>query len=737
MRDRKGWWMVAALGLGFLAGGGMAAGSEGKWTPDQVLDHDPAWLKSIGLEVPPERLWARAGGGLLEAAVRIDDCSASFISSQGLLITNHHCAFSILQQHSTPERDLIATGFLAADAAGELPGSNVHATLPHRTTDVSADVEAAAAAAGADDLLRYRAIERKKKELVAACERQQSRRCEVATFDGGVRYVLFESLEYPDVRLVYAPPRGVGDFGGEVDNWSWPRHAGDFALLRVYAAPDGQPAPRAAANRPLTPPHFFPVAAAGARPGDFVMVAGYPATTFRSLILPEIRERAERYYPHSVALLRAWLDIMEAASRTSATARIALADRIKRLANTEKNSRGQIDGLRRGHILATTDAADRATLAWAAGRPQDPIARSGAAAYAELSRLVEHRAATWERDFLLSRMRYGPRPLDLAMTLVRHARERVKPDLEREPEHMDRNHDRLEENLRRDQGRMDPPAEAALLADLLARFAALPADTRVPAVATLLGPPAATAPTAADLHARAAAILAASRVGDLAERMKMLDESEAQLLARHDPLLDLAAGLDVALAGSEEDSYRFAGAVSRLRPAWRRAVMARAGRPIAPDANGTLRVTFGHVQGYSPKDGIWMQPQTRVAGMREKNTGEAPFDAPDVLLAAAPHAGDTPWADPGLHDVPVCFLADADTTGGNSGSPVLNARGELVGVNFDRVWENVSNDFGFNPDVARNISVDVRYLLWVLTTTHGAAAQPLLREMGVATAAAR
>jgi len=786
---------LAALALGGLAGGAPAAAVEGKWTPEQVLELDPAWLRSLGLRLPPERLWRRQGGGLLDAAVRVGGCSASFISAQGLLITNHHCAFGILQQHSTPERNLIESGYLAAGRDRELPGANLRATLPHRTTDVTGAIEQAAAAAGADDLVRYQAIEREKKQLVATCERHEgqlpgpptaspptsvplpgqpssapppgqppsapspgqassvpapgqassapatpaiaARRCEVATFDGGVRYLLIESREYPDVRLVYAPPRAVGDFGGEVDNWSWPRHSGDFALLRVYAAPDGMPAPRTATSVPLRPPHFFPVAAAGVRPGDFVMVAGYPGTTVRSLTAPEMRERGDRFLPRRAELLRAWLDLMESAARANAAAGIALADRIKGLGNAEKNARGQIAGLRRGRTLERKEAADRETLAWAAAK-----APAAAAAYRELSRLVEQRLASWDRDFLLGEARLGPKPLDLAMTLVRHAREAAKPDLEREPPYMDRNRDRLQEGLRRDQSRLDPPAEAALLADLLARFAALPEPTRVTAVERLLAglpPGGGTAGVAAPrferaaLAAKAAAMVAGSRVTDLEERMRMLDESAAQLAARHDPLLDLAASLDDALREAEERDHRFRGAVARLRPAWRRAEAAHAGgRPLAPDANGTLRVSFAHVAGYAPRDGVWMQPQTRVAGVVEKQTGSEPFDAPAALLAAAPRAPASRWADAGLHDVPVCFLADADTAGGSSGSPVLNGRGELVGVNFDRVWENVANDFGYDPPVARNVSVDVRYLFWVLETLDGDAAAPLLEEMGLA-----
>jgi hypothetical protein len=710
---------VFTLGLWAACAGAFAV--EGKWTPEQVLQHDPKWLRELGLEIPPQKLWTAEGAGLLDAAVKIEGCSAGFISPQGLMITNHHCAFSILQQHSTPERDLITHGFLAGSPAEELPGSGVHATIPHRMTDVTREVEAAVPA-GADDLARFRAIERKQKEMVAACEKAEHHRCQVAAFDGGLRYVLIDSLEFPDVRLVYAPPGAVGDFGGEIDNWSWPRHVGDFALLRVYAGPGGQPAPKGGANVAYRPRHFFPVSPRGVEPDSFVMVAGYPGLTFRSFTEAEMRERAELFYPHRAELYRAWIDRMEAASKTDEAVRIALADRIKGLANQEKNSRGQVAGIRRGRILEKKTAAEKEILAWAAKRPEQ---REAVAAHDELARMIAERRRTWDRDFLLAQMKSGSKPLDLALTLARWAGEKAKPDLEREPDYQGRNRERLGERLQREQKRLDAPTDAALLADVFSRFAALPERSRVPAVEGFL------AGDREAIQAKVDRLLAHTKVTDLAERKRMFDESEEQLRGRHDPLLDLAFALDRELRALKEQDDRFQGAVSRLRPRWQRAVIAHAGRPVAPDANGTLRVAFAHVKGYSPRDGAWMVPQTTVGGVVEKNTGAAPFNAPAELLAAAPKAPASRWADPRLKDVPVDFLADADTTGGNSGSPVVNGRGELVGVNFDRVWENVANDFGYNPDVARNISVDVRYMLWLMQALHGGAAGPLMEEMGV------
>ncbi len=189
----------------------------GKWTPEQLLDHDPEWLEELGLEIPARDLWSPGEGGLLEAVVQVRGCSSGFVSPQGLLITNHHCVFGILQHHSTADNDIIASGYLAERAADELPGPAVRASIPSRFSDVS-DVIRAAVPEGADDLERFEAIEAKKKALVASCEEPENRRCKVAVYDDGVRYTLIEATEYPDVRLVYAPPRAVGEYGGDIDN---------------------------------------------------------------------------------------------------------------------------------------------------------------------------------------------------------------------------------------------------------------------------------------------------------------------------------------------------------------------------------------------------------------------------------------------------------------------------------------------------------------------------------------
>jgi len=715
--------LVLLVLCGHLAIPGLAL--EGKWPPYQLGELDPTWLQGEGLALDPAALWSdQIGGGLLQAVVDLGGCSAALVSRDGLLLTNHHCAFGALQHNSRPGQDLITDGFLAATRGAELSASGIKALIPSRFVDVTNEV-ANAVLSGSSDVERTRAIERVSKDLVARCEKSAGHRCRVAAFDGGMRFMLIDNLEYPDVRLVWAPPRSIGEFGGEIDNWSWPRHTGDLALLRVWAAPGGVPGKTARDNVPLHPAHVLPLAVEPIGDGSFVMVAGYPARSFRSFTAPEIGERAALYFPLRIELFGRWLDILNAAAAARENVRMVLADRIKGTANAEKNARGQVAGLKRGALVERRWAFENEVLRWAGERE---AWRSAIDAHQELAGIVEARRATFQRDFLLDGMRRGPLPLDMALTLVRWARERAKPDIERRPAFMERNRDRLREKVDQDQKELDEPTERALMVDVLLRFAELPDGARSAAIDRFLG----GARDVRTISGRVDTLFGATRVLDLAARRRMFDDNVAGLCLRRDQLLDLAFALDDELRELEARRESEDGAAARLRPEWLRAVHAFLGRPLAPDANGTLRVSFGHVQGYSPRDAVDFSPRTRVVGLVAKVTGEEPFAAPQALLAAAAAAPTSRWADAALGDVPIAFLADLDTTGGNSGSPVLNGRGELVGCNFDRVWENVANDFGYDATVNRNISVDARFLGWVLETLHGSAAQPLLTELGFA-----
>ncbi|WP_338867466.1 S46 family peptidase [Myxococcus stipitatus] len=706
-----------------------ALAGEGKWTPQQVLELDPAWLRGQGLQVPPKKLWdPQRGTGLLAGAVNVGGCTGAFISSTGLVITNHHCAFGVIQEHSTPQRDLLTQGFLASERKDELPGKGARVQVPRSFTDVTSQV-LGAVPAGADDAVRFKAIERKQKELVAECEKRPATRCQVATFDGGVNYTLVESVELVDVRLVYAPPRGVGEYGGEEDNWMWPRHTGDFAIVRAYSAPDGSSAAYSEKNVPYKAEFFFPLATEGVKPGDFVMVLGYPGRTYRALLAEEMAERQSRLYPRMRDVYGEAIRILEEEGEKDAAGKIAVASVLKGLHNVNKNAGGQLAGLKRGNIVEKQRQAEAEVAAWVAKKG---ASAKGAAAWASAVKareelLAEQQATTksFEREFLLGAVARLARGPAVAVTLSRLAAQRALPDMERRPEYMEREHVRIKDRLEREQKNVFLPAEKRLVTAYVRRAQALGADERIAAVDKHFG----KVFSEKDVAAKVDAMYASTQVLTLAERMKMVTETVAQLEARKDPLL--AFGLDLAkeLEALDDTLDRRQGMGSRLRPEWRKAVLAHAGKPVAPDANGTLRVTFAKVQGYSPRDGAVYTPQTTLAGMMAKATGEEPFIVPERVSKVAEAKRYGAWMDRKLKDVPVNFLADADTTGGNSGSPTVNGKGQLVGVNFDRVWENVANDFGYNPDVARNVNVDVRYVLWMLDQVENADA--LLKELGV------
>jgi len=650
--------------LGVLA---IASAEEGKWTPSQFLQFDTKWLQRQGLELPVSQLWdSRRGTGLLAATINTGNCSAAFVSPTGLFLTNRHCLYSLIQEHSSPGRDLLANGFAARSPAEELRGKTARVSVPRQFTDVTHEIEAAMAAGA-------KAVEARQKELVADCEKASEMHCGIAVFEGGLEYVLMQSVELTDVRLVYAPPRAIGEFGGEADNYRWPRHTGDFALARAYK--DG---------KPYQPEFFFAISREGVKPGDFVMVPGYPFKTVRSLTAEEMAIERDFRFGYRGEIYAEWIRGIEAAIRGNAQGEIAAAGTLKSLRNLNTNSQAMVEGLVRDGAIENQRVREAAAARWAAR--QTGFAAS-LEAKKELDRLVAKRRRTAARDTLFALVKPGAIALRQATTLVRLAAERAKADSQRDPEFAARELPALRSALERDQKSFFGPADEAMLQVWLDRAARLGADQRIAAVDRL--------------RPAAATLLGASKVTDWSERLKMFEETTEQLHARRDPLLEFAFALEPELRAWQSATQAYEAAAAQMRPIWRRAVVAQAGKPVAPDANNTLRISLAHVKGYAS-----YAPQTTLAGMIEKSTGRAPFDLPPGLLDAA--KGVQP------ERIPVDFLADADTTGGNSGSPVLNGRGEIVGLNFDRPWENVASDFGYNPEVARNISVDIRFFLWLL-----------------------
>jgi len=698
------------------------------WMPSQVPELEPQ-LAAEGLEVDASK-FADLQSLPLGAVVSLGGCSASFVSPEGLIVTNHHCVAGSLQYNSTPERNLLTDGFVAATRGQEVPAApGARASVTVSITDVTEEITG-----GIDPALtdreRYDVIERRTKERVRACE-SGGLRCRVAKFFEGNRYYEIAQLEIHDVRLVYAPAEGIGNFGGEADNWRWPRHTGDFGFYRAYVGADGKPAPFAEDNVPYRPERWLALDPRGVGPGDAVVVAGYPGSTRRLATYAEIERMAEWSIPRRIRRAEEQLAILEDLSRDPETA-LAVTNMVRGLNNRLTNDRGTLQGLVASRLLAKKAERERALVAWIAA---DPARQQDLGAILPaLDAIVEEENRTRERDAALGSLAGRSSLLGAAETIRRLALERAKPDLEREPRYQERNWERLAESQRRLQKSLDAAADRAMLRYALLEAALLPAGSRIAGLdaATGLAAGMDEAEAARAIDAFLERLYAGTRLLDLDVRLGLLERSTAELDAAGDTFLDFAAALWPETHELEEREKARDGARSRLEPDYVRAWLGFTGGLLAPDANGTLRLTFGRVEGVLERDGVLYLPQTTLAGIVEKHTGEGEFDAPrrELDAIAALRGGrTTPYLDPKLGDVPVDFLASVDTTGGNSGSPALSAEGKLVGLLFDGTFDTVASDLVFDSVRTRSILVDVRYLLWVMDEVDGV--DRLLVEMGV------
>jgi len=702
----------------------VARAEEGMWMLHQLPSLDQDRLRAMGLELTPRQIWdPGTQTGLASAVCSLGGCSAAFVSPDGLIATNHHCAFRAIQVNASTEHDYISEGFLAATRNAELPASGYHVYVFKGYEDVTAAVHAALGSEMSPEQ-RVAAIESVEKRLLARCE-QDGSRCRFAEMFGGLEYYLFRTMDIRDVRLVYAPPRAIGEYGGEVDNWVWPRHTGDFSFLRAYVAPDGAPADFAPENVPFRPDRWLKPASTPLREGDFAMILGYPGTTKRYRIAAAVAADSEHYYPLRNEVLGQWIRLLENQAKVSKGSDITLASKIKGYANGLKNGHGMLDGLRRLRIAENKRAREQRLEAWIAA-DAGRRARWGEV-LPRMEALVAGRQATRDRDFLLSYMSRSSSLLSAALTIQRWAEERARPDAEREPGYQLRDEANARQRLALLDRSFEPTADRMLLEDFIRRVATLPADQRLAAVDTAL---AATGKTGdAAVAALATELFAGTRLADADARMRMFSLDQDALVVEHDAMVDFARSLRPATRALDDANKRYDGDMVTLEPQLIEALAGFEGRSLYPDANSTLRLTYASVKGVSPRDGISYTPFTTLSGVVEKHTGVDPFDCPTSLLNAFAEGRRGPYVDARLGDVPACFLTTHDTTGGNSGSPVMNGRGELVGLLFDGTIESMTSDYAFDDTTTRSISVDLRYMLWIMDYVDKAHA--LLREMGI------
>src|SRR6266498_823451 len=638
---------VALLVVSLLIAPLSSLADEGMWLPDSLGKLPLAEMKKRGFELKPEDIYSLTKPSLKDAVVQISiGGTGSFVSPEGLILTNHHVAFGAVTRASTSEKDYINNGFLAKSRAEEIQAQGYSIKITQDFKDVTSEVlsvvkpemslEERTSAIAVKQLEMGRAHSREKEGIDA----------QVIEASGGYQYYLYTYLKFRDVRLVYALPKSLGYYGGDPDNFEWPRHCGDFAFLRAYVGPDGNPAAFNKANVPFMPKKFLPINATGIKEGDFAMVMGYPGQTFR------LRESYSVEYGEALPQLES----------------------LYRDLTSNSLKQNALDGL-----LNSGDLVEALEFAYERALSRDLAEKDRAIRFSDqvLPLVTEQLSSDWE---------------------------------EREPE-----------------------AEAKVLATSLPRLADLPSDQKVQAVEKLFEGKSGKERRDAEAQFASKAIESA-KFKSFDEVKKLFTTSAADLRAIDDPALKLVIAVVDENAPLAKKQSQILNSIGKVRPQYIAAMQefrksANRGLPYYPDANFTLRFTYGDVRGYKPRDAVAYDYQTSLAGVIAKDTGEEPFNAPEKLKELFSKKDFNGYADPRLNDVPVDFLATTDITGGNSGSPMMNGRGEIIGLVFDGNYEGLGGDYAYDISSNRTIAVDIRYVLF-LTEKFGGAGY-LFNEMQI------
>lgn len=716
---------VAMVFLVVLSAAVYTAADEGMWPLYSLSSLDFDALRTRGLQLGPEEIFNEKDGGISAAVCQVGGGTGSFVSADGLIVTNHHVAFGAIQQQSDVDQNYLRDGFLAPTRADEIPAIGYNAYITQSFKDITKDIRKVIKK-GMTDLQRYKAIEKKKKEIVKKAEKRGDVRCHVSTAYGGLQYFLVTSFRIQDVRIVYIPPQSIGEYGGDIDNWMWPRHCGDFSFLRAYVAPDGSSAAYAAENVPFKPRKFLPISSGQLNEGDYSMIIGYPGRTSRYRSSFSIAENINHYYPSSIRNMTEIIRIMDRASAEDPMAAIRLVGRIKGINNYLKNQKGMLKGLKRARLLQKKQEQEEGLAAFIAADGE--LTKQYGDVLPGLEKLYADQAAYREMKSVLGSLSWICRFYGQARTLYKWSIEKTKQDMEREPKYMERNVDDLKRHLEEIQFSIVPGADRQLFEYLALRAARIPVGQRISGMDQLLKISAGD-DTVTVIHDIAGRMYESSQVGILENRMAMFDMSTEELLALNDPFINLARDLFDQTEELNDRDKAFSGALEQLRPKLIEAYAAWQKTAFYPDANGTIRLSYGEVKGYSPGDAATYKYVTTLTGIIEKEAGEPPFANPQELLDVYASGDFGKHVDPMLGDVPVNFLTTNDGTGGNSGSPILNGKGELIGLDFDTNWEGVVGDYYFDPIIKRSICVDSRYMLFILDRVYGA--QSVLDELTI------
>lgn len=685
---------------------------EGMWIPMLLKKYNIEDMQQKGFKLTAEDVYSINQAALKDAVVglgRIGSpfshfCTGEIVSNRGLILTNHHCAFDMIQAHTTLSKNYLKDGFWAKNGSEELVNPGITASILVRMEDVTDQVNA-----GLNDTMdeqeRRMQIQKTIKELEKEAVGDTNLHANIKPYFNGNQYFLSVYKIYKDIRLVGAPPSSIGKFGGDTDNWMWPRHTGDFAVLRIYADGNNEPATFSSDNKPYQPASFFKISTKGVQEGDFTMVFGYPAATNKYLTSFAIEQIAEIENPHKIAIRTAKLNIINAAMESDELQRIQYASKAANVANAWKKWQGERKGLAHFNTVENKQKQEAEFTRWA--NSNNKAAYSGfvsqyKALYAKREDLV------LASSYLTEAGKRGAEIVGFASSVYKMAKQygeaKDKADDKKQLASL------AEEYYKN----YNAGTDEKILAEMLSLY-----NTHLPKEwipeAVFMAPEKSAAFSKALFHKSVFA--SQERFTKFIE--KLTADSYKKL--GKDPAVILANSMDSFYAEKINPGLSMTQkSLGKLNPLWMAGLMEmQPDKVFYPDANSTLRVSYGKIGGYSPVDAVQYKHYTTLKGIMQKDNPDIyDYNIPQKLrdIYQAKDFGD--YTQDG--EVPVCFIASNHTTGGNSGSPVLNAEGHLIGLNFDRAWDGVMSDMQYVPDICRNISVDIRYVLFIMDKLAGA-----------------
>ncbi|MCF6268703.1 MAG: S46 family peptidase [Melioribacteraceae bacterium] len=696
------------------------APEEGQYPLSEIKKLD---LQKAGLLISKDDIYNPNGISLIDALVNVNGCTGSFVSPDGLIITNHHCAFAGVNAASTPEHNYLEDGFLAESREKEIHAKDYIVKITESYKDVSDII--LKAVVGIDDLEeRSKIISKKMEELgEKASDKENSIEASVSEMFAGQSYVLFKYRIIEDVRLVYVPPRTIGEFGGERDNWMWPRHTGDFTFMRAYVAPDGSSAEYNKENVPFKPKNHLEVNPNGVEEGDFTFILGYPKRTFRNQPSQFIEYQYNYLLPYISELYEWTINLIEAKTDENDEMSLAYSTYIKRLSNVMKNYKGKIQGLRNTQLIKTKQQEEKEIAKFIKSSPI--LNENYKTLFTEINDVYSERLDLAEANLWFSSLFRLSDDFKLARFVIQNAEEKEKNNSEREVSFKD-------ENIAKSISKLDNTFKISLesirkelLIKMISDARMFSESSRIDAIDNAFD----NDTDKSTISKFVEGSFISAEITNKENFNKLLTLSLDELKELDNPLIKFALELNEQYKYLKSENDKIKGALSKLLPKFNEVKKEWKNRLFIPDANGTLRLTYGYIKGYSPRDAVYSSPITSLKGIIEKSYLGSEYAIPAKLRELYDAKDFGQFYNSKLKSIPVGILYNMDTSGGNSGSPILDAKGRLVGVNFDRAYEATINDFAWNDDYSRSIGVDIRYILWITQKLGGA--DFLLKEMGV------